>query len=65
MTEDNGMGKEWAKEQQARADRMEELYELDVERHDSSHPHAHTFTGLHEEILIYKKWAKRSSYFPL
>lgn len=64
MTDHNGMGKEWAMEQQARAERMEKLYELD-ERDKDDHPYAHTFTGLHEEILIYEKWAKRSSYFPL
>ena len=52
------MGPEWVKEQQARADRMNRLYELD-KRDDPDHPHAGTFTGLHQEVLIYEKWKKQ------
>ena len=67
---ENEMGPARVKEQQARADRMSELYTLD-ERDDPSHPKTGTYTGLHQEILtyerlkeelaIYEKWHGRFS----
>ena len=64
----NEMGPEWVKEQQARNVRMEALYKLD-ERDKPGHPHAGTYTGLHQEIeiterhyqelLTFNKWKAR------
>ena len=64
----NEMGMIWVRQQQARVDRMDELYKLD-ERDDPSHPKHGLFTGLHQEVLtyerlkkeleIYEKWNKR------
>ena len=66
----NGMGVEFVREQQARADRLNELYKRD-QRDDPSHPKAGTYTGLHQEVLtyerlkeelaIYEKWHGRFS----
>ena len=53
------MGPEWVKEQQARADRMNELYEMDERSDDPDHPMHGLFTGLHQEVLIYEKWKKQ------
>ncbi len=36
---------------------METLYRLD-NRDDPSHPHANTFTGLHQEVLTYERLKK-------
>ena len=46
------MGIEWVKEQSKRDG-----------REDPSHPHAHTFTGLHQEFLVYQEWLKNYSIF--
>ena len=66
----NEMGPAWVKEQQARADRMSELYTLD-QRDDPKHPKHGLYTGLHQEVLtyerlkeelaIYEKWHGRFS----
>ena len=66
----NGMGVEFVREQQARADRMDELFKLD-ERDDPKHPRHGLYTGLHQEVLtyerlkeelaIYEKWHGRFS----
>jgi len=45
-------------ENAARNQHLEKLFHLD-NRSDPSHPHAHTFTNLHQEYLIYEKWNKR------
>lgn len=47
---------EWIEEDRKRVKRLNELYDLDG-RDDPNHPHAHTYTGLYQEILIYEKWA--------
>jgi len=54
-----GYKTEWLEEDRQRVKRMDELYRLDVERHDPSHPHHSTYTGLHQEVLIYEKWRKQ------
>ena len=56
------MGIEWVKEQSKRVEQINELYKLDG-RDDPSHPHAHTFTGLHQEFLVYQEWLKNYSIF--
>ena len=53
------MGPEWVKEQQARADRMNRLYALDERSKDENHPRHGTYTGLHQEVLIYEKWKRQ------
>lgn len=57
----NGMGVEWAREQQARADRMDELYKLD--ERDKEGPHQGTYTGLHQEILTYERLKKELAIY--
>ena len=64
----NEMGMLWVRQQQQRADRMNELYKLD-QRDDPSHLKHGLYTGLHQEVLtyerlkkeleIYEKWNKR------
>ena len=51
---------EWIEEDRKRPERLNYLYKLD-NRDDPDHPHAHTYTGLHQEVLIYEKWKKRFS----
>ena len=41
-------------ENAARNDYINELYRLD-NRDDKTHKHANTFTGLHTEVMIYKR----------
>ena len=41
-------------ENAARNDYINELYRLD-NRDDPTHRHAHTFTGLHQEVLTYER----------
>ena len=41
-------------ENAARNEYQEKLYRLD-NRDDSTHRHAHTFTGLHQEVLTYER----------
>ena len=41
-------------ENAARNEYQEMLYRLDG-RDDPTHRHAHTFTGLHTEVMIYKR----------
>tara|TARA_R100000458_G_C8144129_1_gene154178 strand:- start:297 stop:509 length:213 start_codon:yes stop_codon:yes gene_type:complete len=52
----NEMGMLWARQQQARADRMEELYKLDGR--DGDHPKHGLYTGLHQEVLTYERLKK-------
>ena len=58
----NEMGPAWVKEQQARADRMDELYKLD-ERDDPSHPNHGRFTALHQEVLTYERLKEELSIY--
>ena len=44
-------------ENAARNQYMETLYRLD-NRDAPSHPHANTFTGLHQEVLTYERLKK-------
>lgn len=57
----NNYKPEWVAEDRARVERMDELFRLDG-RDDPSHPHAHTYTGLYQEILIYEKWRRQYGY---
>ena len=57
----NNYKSEWVAEDRARVERMDELFRLDG-RDDPSHPHAHTYTGLYQEILIYEKWRRQYGY---
>jgi hypothetical protein len=41
-------------ENAARNEYQEKLYRLD-NRDDPTHRHAHTFTGLHQEVLTYER----------
>ena len=52
---------EWIEEDRARVERLDELFRLDG-RDNPSHPHAHTYTGLYQEILIYEKWRRQYGY---
>ena len=57
----NNYKSEWVAEDRARVERMDELFRLDG-RDDPSPPHAHTYTGLYQEILIYEKWRRQYGY---
>ena len=49
-------------ENAARNERMNYLYDLD-NRSDSSHPHANTFTGLHQEVETYERFKKEKATY--
>ena len=49
-------------ENAARNERMNYLYDLD-NRSDSSHPHANTFTGLHQEVETYERFKKENAIY--
>ena len=53
---------EWRKEDEQRVKNLDLWYELD-KRDSKDHPHRGTYTGLYQEILIYRKWAERSAFF--
>ena len=56
-----GYKPEWRKEDEQRVKDLEAWYKLDGR--DKDHPHTGTYTGLYQEILIYRKWAERSAFF--
>ena len=49
-------------ENAARNERRNYLYDLD-NRSDSSHPHANTFTGLHQEVETYERFKKEKAIY--
>ena len=49
-------------ENAARTELMEKLYFLDG-RDNSAHPHANTFTGLHQEVETYERFKKEKAIY--
>ena len=52
-----GYKTEWVEEDRQRVMRMDQLY-IEDGRHLKDHPKHGTYTGLHQEFLIYEKWKK-------
>ena len=53
-----GYKNEWVEEDRQRVKRMDELFLRDG-RDKSDHPQNGTYSGLHQEVLIYEKWKKQ------
>ena len=50
-------------ENAARNEWINYLYDLDKRGTDPSHPHANTFTGLHQEVETYKRFKKEKEIY--
>ena len=50
-------------ENAARNERMNFLYDLDERGTDPLHPHANTFTGLHQEVETYERFKKEKAIY--